>query len=93
VPHYTALEKGWYKDEGLDVNILKTPGTGQHGSDHQALREARRAAEKREEEEGRRDDLLELEAITIDPRDPSTVYVGTSVGVVKGTLTIGGTAA
>ena len=32
-----------------------------------ALREARRAAEKREEEEGRRDDLLELEAITIDP--------------------------
>ena len=31
-----------------------------------ALREARRAARKREED-GRRDDLLELEAITIDP--------------------------
>ena len=32
-----------------------------------ALREARRAAREREEEDGRRDDLLELEAITIDP--------------------------
>ena len=27
------------RDEGLDVEILKTPGTGQHGSDHQALRD------------------------------------------------------
>ena len=23
VPHYTALEKGWYRDEGLDVKILR----------------------------------------------------------------------
>jgi hypothetical protein len=30
--------------------------------------------------------------VVVDPDDRSTVYVGTSVGVVKGTLTIGGTA-
>jgi len=23
VPHYTALEKGWYRDEGLDVKIVR----------------------------------------------------------------------
>ena len=23
VPHYTALEKGWYKDEGLDVPLKR----------------------------------------------------------------------
>jgi NitT/TauT family transport system substrate-binding protein len=28
VPHYTALEKGWYKDEGLDVKILRGQGSG-----------------------------------------------------------------
>ena len=31
--------------------------------------------------------------VVIDPDDPNTLYVGTSVGVVKGKLTIGGTAA
>jgi hypothetical protein len=31
--------------------------------------------------------------VVVDPDDRSTVYVGTSVGVVKGTLTIGGTPA
>ena len=28
VPHYTALEKGWYKDEGLDVKVLRGQGSG-----------------------------------------------------------------
>jgi len=28
VPHYTALEKGWYKDEGLDVKIVRGQGSG-----------------------------------------------------------------
>ena len=27
VPHYTALEKGWYRDEGLDVKILRGQGS------------------------------------------------------------------
>ncbi len=27
VPHYTALEKGWYKDEGLDVKIVRGQGS------------------------------------------------------------------
>jgi NitT/TauT family transport system substrate-binding protein len=27
-PHYTALEKGWYRDEGLDVKILRGQGSG-----------------------------------------------------------------
>jgi NitT/TauT family transport system substrate-binding protein len=28
VPHYTALEKGYYRDEGLDVKILRGQGSG-----------------------------------------------------------------
>src|SRR5438067_12072521 len=27
VPHYTALEKGWYRDEGLDVKIVRGQGS------------------------------------------------------------------
>ena len=27
VPHYTALEKGWYRDEGLDVTIVRGQGS------------------------------------------------------------------
>src|SRR5438046_10564406 len=27
VPHYTALEKGWYRDEGLDVKIVLGQGS------------------------------------------------------------------
>jgi NitT/TauT family transport system substrate-binding protein len=27
VPHYTALEKGWYRDEGLDVKIIRGQGS------------------------------------------------------------------
>src|SRR5215471_4489251 len=26
VPHYTALEKGWYREEGLDVKIVRGQG-------------------------------------------------------------------
>jgi NitT/TauT family transport system substrate-binding protein len=39
LPLLVARDEGFFKDEGLDVTILKTPGTGQHGSDHQALRD------------------------------------------------------
>ena len=28
IPHYTALEKGWYRDEGLDVKIVRGQGSG-----------------------------------------------------------------
>jgi NitT/TauT family transport system substrate-binding protein len=28
VPHFTALEKGWYRDEGLDVKIVRGQGSG-----------------------------------------------------------------
>jgi NitT/TauT family transport system substrate-binding protein len=34
-----ARDEGFFRDEGLDVEILKTPGSGQKDSDHQALRE------------------------------------------------------
>src|SRR5437867_12078148 len=27
VPHYTALERGWYRDEGLDVKIVRGQGS------------------------------------------------------------------
>jgi len=27
-PYFTALEKGWYKEEGLDVKILRGAGSG-----------------------------------------------------------------
>src|SRR6202140_5175799 len=39
LPLLVARDEGFFRDEGLDVHILKTPGTGQHGSDHQALRD------------------------------------------------------
>src|SRR5215469_4476219 len=39
LPLLVARDEGFFRDEGLDVTILKTPGTGQHNSDHQALRE------------------------------------------------------
>jgi NitT/TauT family transport system substrate-binding protein len=39
LPLLVAHDEGFFRDEGLDVEILKTPGTGQHGSDHQALRD------------------------------------------------------
>jgi NitT/TauT family transport system substrate-binding protein len=38
LPLLVARDDGFFRDEGLDVSILKTPGSGQYGSDHQALR-------------------------------------------------------
>ena len=38
LPLLVARDEGFFRDEGLDVDILKTPGSGQHWSDHQALR-------------------------------------------------------
>ena len=37
-PLLVARDDGFFRDEGLDVTILKTPGSGQFSSDHQALR-------------------------------------------------------
>jgi len=39
LPLVVARDEGFFRDEGLDVEVLKTPGTGQHSSDHQALRD------------------------------------------------------
>jgi len=38
LPLLVARDEGFFRDEGLDVEILKTPGTAQRGADHQALR-------------------------------------------------------
>ena len=38
LPLLVARDGGFFRDEGLDVEILKTPGTAQRGADHQALR-------------------------------------------------------
>ncbi|HZT51795.1 MAG TPA: hypothetical protein VFA22_07675 [Stellaceae bacterium] len=38
LPLLVARDEKLFNDEGLDVEILKTPGSGQHYSDHQALR-------------------------------------------------------
>jgi NMT1/THI5 like len=39
LPLIVARDEGYFKDEGLDVEILETPGSGQHASDHRALRD------------------------------------------------------
>jgi NitT/TauT family transport system substrate-binding protein len=39
LPLLVARDEGFFRDEGLDVEIIKTPGSGQRDSDHQALRE------------------------------------------------------
>lgn len=39
LPLLVARDEGFFANEGLDVEIIKTPGSGQFGSDHQALRE------------------------------------------------------
>jgi NitT/TauT family transport system substrate-binding protein len=38
LPLLVARDEHFFADEGLDVEILKTPGSGQYASDHQALR-------------------------------------------------------
>src|SRR4029077_20705063 len=37
LPLLVARDEGFFRDEGLDVEILKTPGTAQRRADHQAL--------------------------------------------------------
>jgi NitT/TauT family transport system substrate-binding protein len=38
LPLLVARDEGYFRDQGLDVEILKTPGSGQKDSDHQALK-------------------------------------------------------
>ncbi|HKA41217.1 MAG TPA: ABC transporter substrate-binding protein, partial [Burkholderiales bacterium] len=38
LPLLVARDEGYFHDEGLDVEIIRTPGSGQRDSDHQALR-------------------------------------------------------
>jgi len=38
LPLLVARDAGFFKDQGLDVEIIRTPGSGQRNSDHQALR-------------------------------------------------------
>src|SRR2546421_587716 len=39
LPLLVARDEGFFRDEGLNVEILKTPGTAQRRADHQALRD------------------------------------------------------
>lgn len=39
LPVLVARDEGFFNDEGLDVEILQTPGTAQTSADHQALRD------------------------------------------------------
>ena len=39
LPLLVARDEGFFKDEGLDVEIVKTPGTAQRAADRQALRD------------------------------------------------------
>ena len=38
LPLLVARDEGFFRDQGLDVDILVTPGSGQQDSDDQALR-------------------------------------------------------
>jgi NitT/TauT family transport system substrate-binding protein len=38
MPVLVARDDSFFRDEGLDVEIVKTPGSGQYASDHQALK-------------------------------------------------------
>ena len=38
LPLLVARDEGFFRDQGLDVEIIRTPGSGQCHSDHQALR-------------------------------------------------------
>jgi NitT/TauT family transport system substrate-binding protein len=38
LPLLVARDEGYFRDQGLDVEIIRTPGSGQRNSDHQALR-------------------------------------------------------
>ena len=38
LPLLVARDEGYFRDQGLEVEIIRTPGSGQRNSDHQALR-------------------------------------------------------
>jgi NitT/TauT family transport system substrate-binding protein len=38
LPLLVARDEGFFRDQGLEVEIIRTPGSGQRDSDHQALR-------------------------------------------------------
>src|SRR6266446_1773538 len=38
LPLLVARDEGFFRDQGLDVEVIRTPGSGQRDSDHQALR-------------------------------------------------------
>jgi NitT/TauT family transport system substrate-binding protein len=38
LPLLVARDEGFFRDQGLDVEVIRTPGSGQRHSDHQALR-------------------------------------------------------
>ncbi|MGH8669904.1 MAG: ABC transporter substrate-binding protein [Burkholderiales bacterium] len=38
LPLLVARDEGFFRDQGLEVEIIRTPGSGQRNSDHQALR-------------------------------------------------------
>src|SRR5579864_1020524 len=39
LPLLVARDEGFFRDEGLDVDIVTTPGTAQRTADHQALKD------------------------------------------------------
>jgi len=39
LPLLVARDEGFFRDEGLDVDIKVTPGSGQHNSDDRALKD------------------------------------------------------
>jgi NitT/TauT family transport system substrate-binding protein len=39
LPLLVARDEGFFRDEGLDVDVMVTPGSGQHDSDDRALKE------------------------------------------------------
>src|SRR2546428_12873685 len=38
LPLLVARDEGYFRDQGLDADVIRTPGSGQRDSDHQALR-------------------------------------------------------
>ena len=39
LPLLVARDEGFFRDEGLEVDVLVTPGSGQHNSDDRALKD------------------------------------------------------
>src|SRR6185436_12732654 len=76
LPLLVARDEGFFRDEGLDVDILVTPGSGQHNSDDRALKDdiIKRAVETIQEKNLRPAKIVALGsamssfAIVVDPR-------------------------